>query len=244
MTEPLRIFVGSSPHGLDAESDMVLEYSIRKNTSIPVEIHWMRQGEGAFWTRWRTEKWATPFSGFRWGVPAACDYEGRAVYMDNDIVVQGDVAELARADLGGKPIMARWPGRLCVAVWDCAEARTCLPPIGHIRSDPNSHARYQQIFGRGYVAKLDPLWNCLDGEDLPIETIKALHFTDMSTQPAAVMAGERLARSHQRHWYTGERREHRRSDAVALFRNHHAEALTSGYCLEDYEPPYEGGIRQ
>ena len=236
MTEPLRIFVGSSPHLLDMESDLVLEHSIREHASIPVQITWMRQGEGTFWTGWRTEAWATPFSGFRWGVPAACEYQGRAVYMDNDIVVQGDVAELAQADLGGKPVMARWPGRLCVSVWDCAAAREVLPPIGHIRGDPDSHIHLSESLGRGYVAKLDPLWNCLDGEDVPIADIKALHFTDMSTQPAAELAerrlrdrgGRSLSRRPQSHWYTGARKEHRRPDAVELFHTYHREALAPG----------------
>ena len=229
MTEPLRIFVGSSPHLLDLESDLVLEHSIRKNASIPVQFTWMRQGEGSFWTGWRTEAWATPFSGFRWAVPAACEFTGRAVYMDNDIVVQGDVAELAEADLRGKPVMARWPGRLCVAVWDCEAAREVLPPLGHIRGDPDSHAYLSETLGPGYVAKLDPLWNCLDGEDVPLTDIKALHFTDMSTQPAAVLAEKRLdvmaGRAGQRlHWYTGERRAHRRPDAVELFHACYREA--------------------
>ena len=192
MTEPLRIFVGSSPHLLDMESDLVLEHSIRKHSCIPVQITWMRQGEGTFWTGWRTEAWATPFSGFRWGVPAACEFKGRAVYMDNEIVVQGDVAELARGDLGGKPVMARWPGRLCVSVRDCEAARGVLPPIGDIRGDANSHAYLSETLGRGYIAKLDPLWNCLDGEAVPITDIKALHFTDKSTQPAAELAAREL----------------------------------------------------
>ena len=232
MTDPLRIFVGSSPHNLDMESDIVLEHSIRKHASIPVEITWMRQGEGLFWTGWRTEEWATPFSGFRWAVPAACGFQGRAIYMDNDIVVLGDVAELAGADLGGKPIMARWPGRLCVSVWDCEAAREALPPVGRLREDPESHARLQNTIGRGYIAKLDPRWNCLDGEDVPLADIKALHFTDMSTQPAAALAEHRLSMRAMRnlssgptkHWYQGRRRMHPRMDCVGLFHDLYREA--------------------
>ena len=78
-----------------------------------------------------------------------------------------------------------------------------------------------------------------------MEAIKGLHFTDMSTQPAAVLASARLGSRIQRtasarnygHWYTGTRHEHSRPDAVDLFHDYFAAAKTAGLRVEDYVPP-------
>ena len=43
MIEPIRIFVGTSANNEDAEAEMVLEYTLRKNTTHPLDITWMRQ---------------------------------------------------------------------------------------------------------------------------------------------------------------------------------------------------------
>lgn len=92
----IKIFVGCDPNNCDLEQMMVLDYSVRKHTKHPVEIIWMQlshdpnspwytnqqTGEG-----WHTEHWATPFSGFRWAIPESCNFQGRAIYMDADVVV-------------------------------------------------------------------------------------------------------------------------------------------------------------
>lgn len=236
MSERIRLFVGSSPHGMDAETEMALAWSVAKNCSMPVDITWMRATDhrGDLWGGWNREQWATPFSGFRWAVAEAAGGAGRAIYMDNDLLVLGDLAELWNADMGGKPIMARWPGRLCVSVWDCAAALDILPSIAAMKADPSSHARLQDSIERGYIAKLDPLWNCLDGETVPLDEIKGLHFTDMSTQPAAELAVQRLSGQGREHWFRGTRYQHVRPDAVALFHRHVREAIDAGYRLDDY----------
>ena len=43
MSDAVRIFIGTSANGEDAEAEMVYEYSLRKNASVPIEITWMRQ---------------------------------------------------------------------------------------------------------------------------------------------------------------------------------------------------------
>ena len=91
LDQPIKLFIGCDPNNSDLEQMMVLDYSLHKHTSEPVEIIWMQlsrdpssvwysnpqTGEG-----WHTEKWATPFSGFRWAIPAYCGFSGRAIYMD------------------------------------------------------------------------------------------------------------------------------------------------------------------
>ena len=81
MIEPIRIFIGTSANNEDADSEMVLEYTLRKNSSLPLEITWMRQthDQNSIWGGWETQRWSTPFSGFRWAIPEACGFTGRAI---------------------------------------------------------------------------------------------------------------------------------------------------------------------
>lgn len=116
------------------------------------------------------------------------------------------------------------------------EAADLLPPIAEQKADPVTHGRLQGKFGDAEITRFPPAWNCLDGEDMAIEDVKALHFTDMSTQPAAELADRRLrdlpARNAmqrpRRHWYSGPRNKHRRPEAVALFHRYYREATEGG----------------
>ena len=38
MSEPIRIFIGTSANGEDAVAEMTYEYSIRKNASVDVDL--------------------------------------------------------------------------------------------------------------------------------------------------------------------------------------------------------------
>src|SRR3546814_10399287 len=96
------------PNDCDLEQMMVLEHSLRQHASLPVDINWMQLSSDpqSFWysdsgipAGWHTERWATPFSGFLWAVPAYCGYEGRAIYMDTATLVPDDIAALWRAQM-------------------------------------------------------------------------------------------------------------------------------------------------
>lgn len=39
----IRLFIGTSANGEDTDAEMVYEYSLRKNCSVPIDITWMRQ---------------------------------------------------------------------------------------------------------------------------------------------------------------------------------------------------------
>ena len=136
LDQPIKIFIGCDPNNSDLEQMMVLDYSLHKHTSEPVEIIWMQlsrdpssvwysnpqTGEG-----WHTEKWATPFSGFRWAIPEYCSFSGRAIYMDADMVVLDDIAKLWQHPISDEAILAaKGDGdlmRLCTCVWDCQKAK-------------------------------------------------------------------------------------------------------------------------
>lgn len=75
--DTIKVFVGCDPNNCDLEQMMVLDYSIHKHTSVPVEIVWMQlsRDPNSYWYSnpetgegWNTTKWSTPFSGFRWAI--------------------------------------------------------------------------------------------------------------------------------------------------------------------------------
>jgi hypothetical protein len=249
MDDTVRIFVGCDPNDCDLEQMMVLEYSLRKHASLTLDIHWMQlsRDPGSLWYSdpqtgqgWRTETWATPFSGFRWAVPAACGYQGRAIYMDADMLALCDIAELWRMPFGPGQVLAgkgrknSW--RFCVSVWDCASARAHLPEIEALRATPDAHQRLMQYFSRHpeLIAPLDGNFNNVDGEGRPLSEIRILHYSDMGTQFSHRYAVPRLQAEGRSHWFDGEIVAHPRRDLAGLFDRYHDEALAQGYTLERY----------
>lgn len=226
MSDPVRIFIGSSANGEDAEIEIAYEYSIRKHCSRPVDITWMRQtnDQESIWGGWATERWSTPFSGFRWAIPEACNFQGRAIYTDCDMINYKDMAELIDTDLEGKPCAARRGQRFgghefCVMVMDCERMRDYMIPVTRQKRIPESHHRMIAKFSGNerLVKDLDPRWNCLDGEDRALDDIWQLHFTRMNSQP------------WQPTWFTGQPEKHRRDDIVQEFYSHLQEARDNGY---------------
>lgn len=245
MPETIRIFVGCAPAGLDAESQSVLEWSIRKHASLPVEITWMSKSAdpASLWHAgpggWRTDSWATPFSGFRWSVPAACDYEGRAIYLDSDFIVLADIAELWGQEFApGRFIMSKSgsSSRICCSLWDCEAAKNVLPSLDRLRANSGQH-RAMTLTLAAYAQPFAGDWNCLDGagyDDLTDRRLKALHYTAMHSQPHLTHALPRLAAEGRKHWFKGAVRRHPRADVIALFDGLLAEAGANGYGVERY----------
>lgn len=243
MSDRIRLFVGCAPDGLDAESLAVLEYSARKHSSLPIDIEWMMISKDpeCFWSGWATESWPTPFSGFRWGIPAFCGFEGRAIYMDSDVMVMRDLAELWEQRIPAhKVVLGKGGGswRLCVALWDCRAAADVLDPIDYLRRDPSSHRLTGQKI-QPHIGAFLGNWNVLDGAgfgDVNDPAIGAHHYTDMSCQPHLRHALPRLASEGRKHWFDGTLRPHPRPDLVELFDDLLAEAISEGYRPENYVP--------
>jgi hypothetical protein len=250
----IRLFVGCAANHEDLESQAVLEWSVRKHASEPVEITWMRlsRDPASPWSGWATERWATPFSGFRWCLPEVCGFQGRAIYCDSDVIFMADVAELWRQEFKpGKAIMAKGGGswRLCVSLWDCEAMRKHLPPLAAMKANSDFHrAQCGRISAASYIQAFDGNWNCLDGEkcqSLHDRAIKAIHYTSIGTQPQLSYALPRLRAMGRRHWYDGKVEKHWRSDLVALFGEMLEEAKVNGCPPERYaDEPVYGDFRK
>jgi len=239
MSEMIKLFVGCAPNGEDAESQMVLEYTARKHSSLPIDITWMKHttDETSPWYGWDSRTWATPFSGFRWGIPAACNYEGQAIYMDSDMIILADLAELWNNPWNDRAIIQmKGDWRTCVAKWNCKRAKDVLLPLNRMKLIPDAHQRmFRMVQANPELQQsFDRQWNNFDGENDPLDQIKILHYTDMSTQPHGKYATTRLEAEGRKHWFDGEFRAHRRPDVEALFDKYYNEAVASGMMATDY----------
>lgn len=180
----IKIFIGTSEGLDDKDAELVLEYTLRKNCSEPLEIIFMRNTPGNFFGGFNNHTWWTPFSYLRWAIPEFCNFQGRALYMDVDQVNFKDISRLFYMDLEGKPLAVREGDyRTCVMVLDCEKLKGLLPSVKDMKKQsPESQSFLVKNLLQN-VATYDKRWNCLDGEDRRSSDIWHLHFTEMTTQP-------------------------------------------------------------
>lgn len=90
---PIPVFIGYDER--ESIAYHVLAHSILKRSTCPVSIIPLRREtiQGSF-TRPRGEKDATDFSNSRWIIPHLMGYEGWAIFMDCDMLMRGNIAEL------------------------------------------------------------------------------------------------------------------------------------------------------
>jgi|SoiMetStandDraft_5_1073268.scaffolds.fasta_scaffold00116_2 hypothetical protein len=246
----IRIFVGCPANNEDLESQAVLEWSLRKHASEPLVITFMKLSKdpASFWyssaerkAGWLTQSWATPFSGFRWGIPAFCNFEGRAIYLDVDMIAMADIAELWNQEIRGPAFcIAKDQNTFCTTLWDCAKAKAHLPPIGRIKGEYALYAHLRRKFPPTAVQRFEGgNWNCLDGEqykDIRDPDIKILHYTSIPTQPQLRYAVPRLAAGGAKHWsaHRYQPKPHWRPDIIDLFDEVLDDAKANGYPPERY----------
>ncbi len=259
MSEPIRVFVGCPGNNEDLECQSVFEWSLRKHTTRDVEITWMMLSKDpqSFWysnpiTRqgWHTQTWATPFSALRWGIPAACGFQGKAIYCDSDMMLRADVGGLWDQPFKpGKAVMAKGGDEIisCTMMFDCEAIQPFLPSAADLKSKPGLYRNVRAML-RGKSQDYDGDWNCRDGEkyaDINDPRIKLLHYTSIPTQPNHKHARERLAREGKDpirdHWYPGPDRPHKRPEFAEIFDQLFAEAKENGYGVERYRMAQEFG---
>jgi hypothetical protein len=256
----IRIFVGTSANDEDLEAQAVFEYSLRKHhPADDIDLTWMRlsRDPSSFWYSnpeknegWTTKTWATPFSALRWGIPAACNYQGKAIYTDCDMIVMDDITKLWNQEFQpGKVVIAKGDGiTFCTMLMDCGGLQSVLPPINEIKCVPGRYRDIRRTMNNPkYVQKFDGNWNCRDGEKY--ETIfdpdvKILHYTTIPTQPTHKHAKARLAAEGRPHWFAGQSRPHPREEVQELFDDMLADATAHGFAVDRYRTEPFGDYRR
>jgi lipopolysaccharide biosynthesis glycosyltransferase len=100
-----RIFIGYDPS--QDLSWRVLEYSLNKHTSEPLDIRPIDASKLPEFDRPVDPLASTPFTYTRFLVPWLCDYEGIALFMDSDMLALGDISELFHEDMDGLALRVR-----------------------------------------------------------------------------------------------------------------------------------------
>jgi glycosyl transferase family 8 len=199
LVEPLRIFVGTDETQIVAHR--VLEYSIRKHSSIPIEFTPML-GFPHRMPRDQVNQPRTKFSFCRFMIPKLCDFQGRALYLDADMLVFGDIAELAAAPFDGHKILSSQPEHpeawnehggkylgarsAAVMLLDCSALPWDVDEIvGGLDEGRYTYEELMSdlcIVGPDDVADtISPAWN--DLERYEPDVTKLLHFTIVPIQP-------------------------------------------------------------
>jgi len=208
INEQIRVFVGTDRSQALAVS--VLEHSIKRNTAARVEVIPMldlpvpkprdpRNGQ------------RTGFSFSRYCIPALAGYQGKAIYMDADMLVFGDILELWNLPMEGAKVLIQKevkfgdlttgkpgaPGKRinqsAVMILDCARLDWSIEKI--VADMDDGLYDYQQlmydmcILDAADIRSSVPFeWNSLEHYD---STTRLLHYTDVYTQPWT-FAGNKL----------------------------------------------------
>lgn len=194
-SDPIRVFIG-----FDSREDVavnVLTDSIQARASKPVQIAQVRltQLDGIY-DRANHPLQSTEFSFSRFLVPWMCGYQGWAVFMDADILCQGDIAELwelrderyavqvvqhnhdceSGLKFQGMP-QSPYPRKnwSSVMLFNCERCQALTPNYVNTASGLQLH-QFQWI-QTSEIGTLPSWWNVLVGvQDVP-EEARLLHYT-------------------------------------------------------------------
>lgn len=189
MREPIRVFIGvDGPRAVAIE---VLKYSILRNTKSEVHFFHLEdmKFDGIFKKNGMSKEdvknlMYTGFSFYRWAIPMLCDYKGRAIYLDADIINFHDINDLWSMDMKGKSHVLN-KNYSSVMLIDCEKAKWDFAHMckGALE-DKTTYKNYMWCKGGLCTSEnkgsIDPSWNHLDKWD---ETTKMLHYTKVPTQP-------------------------------------------------------------
>jgi hypothetical protein len=187
---PIRVFVGTDKSQMLAAR--VLEYSIKKYASMSVEVHPMCElpvpSPKDYENRPRTG-----FSFARFLIPSLCNYQGKAIYLDADMLVFDDISKLWDHPMGKAQILcAEQPtekGRVrqySVMLMNCAQLPWDINDI--VRGLDEGRYNYSQLMHEFCLVAQDKVnpdlpyeWNSL--EYYVANRTRLIHYTDMPKQP-------------------------------------------------------------
>lgn len=190
LSAPIKVYVGSQEAQMLAVR--VLEFSIRRHASLPVEVFPLHHAQIEVpMPRDVRNRPRTPFSFQRFYIPQLAGFHGRAIYLDSDMQVFQDIRGLWSLPFDGADLLAaRDPGeggrkpQFSVMLLDCEALRWNLDEIvaaldrGELTYET---LMYEMAVARRVRAAIDPRWNSLERYQ-PGDTA-LLHYTDMNTQP-------------------------------------------------------------
>lgn len=197
MRETLRIFIGWDAK--EAIAYDVLKYSIERRATISVDIRpLMRHTLSDVYTRPRGPTESTDFSMTRFLVPYLSGYRGHALFMDCDMLMRADIAELLDVvDLAERRAVwvcqhdytpsttvkflnqpqsiyprKNWSSFM---LFDCHASQGLSPE--YVNMAPGLDLHRFHWTGDDWIGSIPLTWNHLVGEYANDETAKNLHYT-------------------------------------------------------------------
>ena len=191
----LRIFIGWDSRF--PEPADVLQYSLKKHASIPIDVHYLDLAELTKKHGFQREHdplASTEFTYTRFLVPYLCAYEGTAVFMDNDMLCLGDVKELDELDMSGSALrvvkhdyqptntvkmygcpQTSYPRKnwSSLMMMDCSKLTLWTKEVVATQTGAYLH-RFEDIADDA-IGEIPKTWNTLDWMD---STTKLIHYTN------------------------------------------------------------------
>lgn len=204
--ERVKVFIGSGEASLLERKTLI--HSLRKHTQRELDIYVINGTHNAIElndsepflapmslrVKYRN---ATEFSLYRFLIPEICNYQGKAIYVDSDMVCLSDIGELFDTPTNGCSFLAKkgaykayrgtdfWG--LSVMLIDCEKSRFDLEAIfDNIeqglfnQTDLMAMSRTFLSHHPYVIEELDTQWNVFDYWD---KDTKLIHYTGLYTQP-------------------------------------------------------------
>ncbi len=187
----LRVFIGFDSR--EAECADILKYSLLKHSSIPLDVRYLKLDELDF-NRARDPLQSTEFTYTRFLVPHLCNYRGKAIFMDCDMLCLGDIKELDDLDVSGlalrvvqhdyKPsntvkmdgkVQTVYPRKnwSSLMLMNCEKLKLWTKQVVETQTGAYLH-RFQDI-PDSQIGEIPKTWNTLDWMD---ENTKLVHYTN------------------------------------------------------------------
>lgn len=136
----------------------------------------------------------TEFSNYRFLIPELCNQEGRAIFLDSDMICLSDIAEFFDQPMNGCDMLGKgeaYQGESCWGMsqilFDCSKTHFDLEKIfAEMAAGAFANVDLHQMktpFLEKHPFKLgayDNAWNVFDQRD---EATKLIHYTNLGTQP-------------------------------------------------------------
>lgn len=186
---PMRVFIAASPRELLPAH--VLAHSIRCHASASAVITPLCDLDIPMpQPRDERHQARTPFSFQRFLIPQACGHQGRALYLDSDMLVMRDLLPLWRQSFGEAQVLtvraeagAERPPQTSVMLMDCSRLRWTVRDV--VDGLDDGLYDYDSLFREFPLAQvracIEPEWNSME-RHVPGRTA-LLHYTDMTMQP-------------------------------------------------------------
>jgi lipopolysaccharide biosynthesis glycosyltransferase len=186
-----RIFIGWDSRF--PEPADVLRYSLQKYSSIPLDIRYLKMSELDF-ERSHDPLQSTEFTYTRFLLPHLCNFQGTALFLDNDMLALGDVREIAEMDMSEMAlrvvqhdysptntvkmygaVQTSYPRKnwSSMMLMNCARLKVWTKEVVQTQTGAYLH-RFQDI-PDSQIGELPKTWNTLDWMD---GKTKLIHYTN------------------------------------------------------------------